>query len=136
MPYGYSTQSQQDWVMFRFAEVLLSFAEAENELSGPTVAARDAIDAIRSRAGLGEVPQTIGTEQFRQLIRKERRMEMAFEGIRYFDLKRWHIAGEVLNQVTDGILTYKFEDKFYKWPIPQTEIDKSQGVLIQNEDYQ
>ena len=60
---------------------------------------------------------------------------MAFEGLRYFDLKRWHIAGEVLNNIKDGILTYKFEDKFYKWPIPQVEIDRSQGILLQNQSY-
>lgn len=135
MPYGYSTQSQQDWVMFRYAEVLLSFAEADNELSGPNEAVQDAINAIRFRAGLGDLPSNLTKDQMREAIWNERRLEMAFEGLRYFDLKRWHIADEVLNSVTDGILTYKFEDRFYKWPIPQTEIDKSQGLLIQNEDY-
>lgn len=135
MPYGYSTQSQQDWVMLRYAEVLLSFAEAENELVGPNSAVKDAVDAVRVRAGLGLLPETLTKGQMREAIRKERRIELAFEGLRYFDLKRWRIAKEVLHEVKDGILTYRFEDKFYRWPIPQTEIDKSNGVLVQNEDY-
>lgn len=135
IPYGYSTQSEQDWVMFRYAEVLLSFAEAENELSGPTIAVHDAINSLRLRSGLGNLSKTLTKDEMRTAIRKERRMELAFEGFRYFDLKRWHIAEEVLNNVKDGILTYKFEDKFYKWPLPQTEIDRSQGVLIQNPSY-
>lgn len=135
IPYGYSTQSEQDWVMFRYAEVLLSFAEAENELSGPTIAVHDVINSLRLRSGLGNLSKTLTTDEMRIAIRKERRMELAFEGFRYFDLKRWHIAEEVLNNVKDGILTYKFEDKFYKWPLPQTEIDRSHGVLIQNPSY-
>lgn len=135
IPYGYSTQSEQDWVMFRYAEVLLSFAEAENELSGPTIAVHDVINSLRLRSGLGNLSKTLTKDEMRIAIRKERRMELAFEGFRYFDLKRWHIAEEVLNNVKDGILTYKFEDKFYKWPLPQTEIDRSQGVLIQNPSY-
>ncbi|WP_447769201.1 RagB/SusD family nutrient uptake outer membrane protein [Sphingobacterium faecium] len=135
IPYGYSTQSEQDWIMFRYAEVLLSFAEAENELSGPTIAVHDVINSLRLRSGLGNLSKTLTKDEMRIAIRKERRMELAFEGFRYFDLKRWHIAEEVLNNVKDGILTYKFEDKFYKWPLPQTEIDRSQGVLIQNPSY-
>lgn len=135
IPYGYSTQSEQDWVMFRYAEVLLSFAEAENELSGPTIAVHDVINSLRLRSGLGNLSKTLTKDEMRIAIRKERRMELAFEGFRYFDLKRWHIAEEVLNNVKDGILTYKFEYKFYKWPLPQTEIDRSQGVLIQNPSY-
>ena len=58
-----------------------------------------------------------------------------FEGLRYYDLKRWKIAGEVLNNVEDGVIPYNFEDRFYEWPLPQSEIDKSNGVLIQNENY-
>jgi hypothetical protein len=71
----------------------------------------------------------------RDKIRHERKIELAFEQLRYFDLKRWRIAGPVLNAVKDGILTYKFLDKFYKWPLPQYDIDVSAGVLIQNPDY-
>lgn len=135
IPYGYSTQSQQDWVMLRYAEVLLSFAEAENELSGPNQEVLNAVNAIRERAKLQPIGAGLSKEAMRAAIRRERRLELAFEGLRYFDLKRWRIAEEVLNNVKDGILTYRFEEAFYRWPLPQTEIDKSQGVLEQNPDY-
>lgn len=135
MPYGYSTQSQQDWVMLRFGEVLLSYAEAQNELVGPDQSVVDAIDAIRDRAGLVSLPIGLTKDDMRTRIRQERRIELAFEGIRYYDLKRWRIAQEVLNNVSDGILSYHFEQRFYLWPLPQTEIDKSRGVLEQNPDY-
>ncbi|WP_134090099.1 RagB/SusD family nutrient uptake outer membrane protein [Olivibacter sp. XZL3] len=135
IPYGYSTQSQQDWVMLRYAEVLLLFAEAENELSGPTPEVLDALNTIRGRAGLQPLAASLTKDEMREAIRHERRMELAFEGLRYFDLKRWRIAEEVLNNVNDGVLTYRFEERFYEWPLPQTEIDKSEGVLVQNPNY-
>lgn len=135
IPYGYSTQSQQDWVMLRYAEVLLLFAEAENELVGASEAARAAVNLLRARAKLTPIPTGLSKEAMRTVIRQERRVELAFEGLRYFDLKRWRIAEEVLNNIKDGILTYQFEKRFYQWPLPQTEIDKSQGILEQNPDY-
>lgn len=136
MPYGYSTQSQQDWVMLRYAEILLMYAEAQNELSGPDATVYDAINQVRERAGMPPLPPGLSQEEIRQRIRHERRIELAFEGLRYYDLKRWRIAETVLNAVTDGILTYNFEERYYLWPLPQTEIDKSQGQLEQNPDYQ
>lgn len=135
MPYGYSTQSQQDWVMLRYAEVLLSYAEAQNELMGPDQSVVDAVNAVRDRADLEGLPEGLNKTDMRDQIRHERRIEFAFEGMRYYDLKRWRIADEVLNNVTDGVLSYYFEDRFYLWPLPQAEIDKSQGVLEQNPDY-
>lgn len=135
MPYGYATPSEQDWVVMRYAEVLLMYAEAQNELSGPDPTVYDAVNAVRNRAGLPDVPQGLNQEEMREVIRHERRIEFAFEGLRYYDLKRWRIAEEVLNNVTDGIIPYHFEERFYLWPLPQSEIDKSQGVLEQNPDY-
>lgn len=49
-------------------------------------------------------------------------------------MKRRRIADEVLNNVTDGVIPYNYEERFYLWPIPQTEIDKSQGELEHNPD--
>lgn len=135
MPYGYSTQSQQDWVMLRYADVLLMYAEAQNELSGPDQSVYDAINAVRNRVDMPDVLQGLSQAEMRDRIRHERRVELAFEGLRYYDLKRWRIADEVLNNVDDGVLTYNFEERFYQWPLPQTEIDKSQGELVQNPDY-
>ncbi len=135
IPYDYSTRSAQDWVLFRYADILLSFAEAENEISGPTPECYAAINAIRARAGLANLESTSSKDEFRTWLRLERRLELAFEGTRYFDLKRWRIAGEVLNAVEDGIIRYNFQDRFYLWPIPQSQIDRSMGVLVQNPDY-
>ncbi len=84
---------------------------------------------------MADLPAELSKEEMRAAIRLERRIEMAFEGLRYYDLKRWRIADEVLNNVTDGVLDYTFDERFYQWPIPQSEIDKSQGILEQNQDY-
>lgn len=135
-PYGYSTYSQNDWVLIRYADVLLMLAEIENELSGPTNIVYKAINDIRQRAGTSLLPAGLNKDSMRERIRRERRVELAFEGQRYFDLKRWKIAKQVLNAVQDGLITYSFEDKHYLWPLPQTEIDKANGVLIQNPNYQ
>ena len=135
MPYGYSTQSQQDWVLLRYADVLLMYAEAQNELVGPDQSVYDAIDAVRGRVNMPAIATGLTKEPMREIIRHERRLELAFEGLRYYDLKRWRIAEEVLNNVSDGILIYTFEEKFYNWPLPLAEIDKSQNILEQNPDY-
>ncbi|MDR0845552.1 MAG: RagB/SusD family nutrient uptake outer membrane protein [Tannerella sp.] len=134
-PFGYSTYSQQDWIVLRYADILLMQAEVENEINGPTAIAYNAINDIRKRGGTSLLPEGLTQDQMRERIRHERRIELAFEGQRYFDLKRWKIAKEVLNNVKDGLITYKFEDKHYLWPLPQTEIDKANGVLEQNPNY-
>lgn len=134
-PYGYATLSQQDWVLLRYADVLLMLAEVENEINGSTETAYNAINQVRQRSAMPALPAGLSQEEMRNRIRHERRVEMAFEGQRYFDLKRWKIAKQVLNNVKDGLVTYKFEDKFYLWPIPQSEIDKGNGILTQNPNY-
>jgi hypothetical protein len=134
-PYGYTTLSQQDAVVFRLAEVMLMYAEAQNEIAGPDASVYQAMTDLRARVGMPPYPAGLSKEQMRERIRHERRIELAFEGLRYFDLKRWHTAGTVLNNVKDGKLTYKWDDKFYHWPLPQEEIDKSNGTLVQNAAY-
>ena len=109
-------------------------AEAENELNGPTQNVYNAINAIRTRPGidLPALAAGLSKDEMREKIRHERRIELAFEGERYFDLKRWKTIGTVMNQLTDPTLPlYKpyFEERFYRWPLPQSEIDKSNGVL-------
>lgn len=135
IPYGFSTLSQQNAVVLRLGDVLLMYAEAENEVSGPTADVLKAINDVRARSGQPALPAGLTKDQLRERIRQERRIELAFEGLRYYDLKRWRIAGKVLNNVKDSFVPYKFEDKFYQWPIPQPEIDKSGGVLLQNKNY-
>lgn len=107
-PIGYNTRSDQDWVHFRYAEILLTIAEAENEVNGPTQKAYNAINTIRARKGVNMPPLPIGLSkaQMREKIRHERRIELAFEGHRYFDLKRWRIIGEVMNNFKEPHYLY------------------------------
>jgi hypothetical protein len=135
IPYGFSTLSQQDAVILRLAEVLLMYAEAENEINGPDASVYQAMTTLRARVGMPAYPAGLTQDQMRQRIRHERRVELAFEGLRHFDLMRWHLGAQVLNNVKDSLFPFHFEDKFYKWPLPQTEIDKSGGVLVQNPNY-
>lgn len=135
IPYGFSTLSQQDIVVLRLGEVLLMYAEAQNEIAGPDATVYDAMKTLRARVGMPPFPAGYTKDQMRERIRHERRIELAFEGLRHYDLLRWHIAGPVLNAVKSSLIVYHFEDKFYRWPLPQTEIDKSGGVLVQNPDY-
>lgn len=135
IPFGFSTLSQQNAVVLRLADVLLMFAEAQNELAGPDATVYKAINDVRLRSKMPALPAGLTKAQMRERIRHERRIELGFEGLRYYDLKRWRIAETVLNNVKDSFVPYNFEKKFYKWPIPQPEIDKSGGVLVQNEDY-
>jgi hypothetical protein len=135
IPYGFSTLSQQDAVILRLGEVMLMYAEAQNEIAGPDATVYKAMADLRARVNMPAYPAGYTKDQMRERIRHERRVELAFEGLRHYDLLRWHIAGPVLNAVKTSLINYHFEDKFYHWPLPQTEIDKSGGVLIQNPDY-
>lgn len=128
--------SSQAIVKLRYADVLLMYAEAKVEMGSGSTSdpeALKAINAVRQRPGINMPPKTAPLK--RETIRNERRVELAFEGLRYYDIKRWKIAGEVLNGVKDpGNVVRKFEDKFYLWPIPQAEVDKM-GADFQNPDY-
>lgn len=140
----YTKSSDQDWIFIRYAEVLLNYAEAKNEASGPDQSVYDAINAIRSRASVNMPPLTAGLtkDQMRDKIRNERRIELAFEEHRFFDIRRWKIAESLLNNVgligmkmtkSGSTITYTryvfetrgFPSKLYVLPIPQSEIDKN-----------
>ena len=135
----YLPNCNSNWPKMRYAEVLLMFAEAANEVDGPTSEVYDAINRIRHRSDIlmPDLPAGYSKEQMRSKIRQERRIELSFEGFRYDDLKRWKIAEEKLHNKTmfEGGNPQRFEKKNYHWPIPQAEINKSNGILIQNPDY-
>lgn len=128
--------SSQDIVKLRYADVLLMYAEAKVEIGGGSTSDPDALKAVnqvRARPGINMPPKTAPLS--RETIHNERRVELAFEGLRYYDIKRWKIAKQVLNGFKDpGNVVRKFEDRFYLWPIPQTEVDKM-GMDFQNPDY-
>jgi hypothetical protein len=88
----------QNSIIWRYAEVLLNYAEAKNEVSGPDQTIYDAINKLRARGGLPNLPTNLSQAQMRDRIRRERRVELAFEGKRLFDLQRWKIAETVFAQ--------------------------------------
>lgn len=124
--------------VIRYADVVLMVAEAANELGSEDrkKEARTYLEMVRARArGMnGNILPEITTndqEELRQAIRHERRVELAMEFDRFYDLVRWGIAKEVLYAA--GKTGY--QDKHALLPLPQTEVDKSNGVLIQNPNY-
>lgn len=135
-PISYATKTDYDAVLIRYAEVLLMYAEAQNESVGPDQSVYDAVNAVRNRVGMPSLPTGLSKEQMREKIRKERRIELAYEGKRYMDLKRWKIAHEIIPTIVNpGGTTRAFENpKHYLFPIPQSEIDIN-GNLEQNPGY-
>lgn len=121
--------------ILRYADVLLMAAEAANELGGPAniTKALDYLEQVRFRARQGStsiLPKIELTDQalLREAIHHERRVELAMEGERFYDLVRWDKALTVL-----GPQGYQARNRYY--PIPQSAIDKSNGKLKQNPDY-
>lgn len=97
---GYSPkggEGKNSWQEIRFAEVLLIYAEAENEANGPSDKVYAAINKVRNRAGLPDLPGGLSKDEMRQRVRQERKVELAFENHRWFDLIRWGIAEDVLD---------------------------------------
>ncbi|MBC9796556.1 RagB/SusD family nutrient uptake outer membrane protein [Sinomicrobium weinanense] len=128
-------------VLIRYAEVLLTYAEAKNELNGPDTSVYEALDRIRERAGMPPVDRNLYNTQskLREAIRNERRVELALEGHRYMDIRRWEIAPEVMKDIKNIKNTTAqsriWDDKLYLMPVPQSEIDLSEGILEQNPGY-
>src|SRR5690606_8098905 len=97
--------SPTNFPVLRYADVLLMYAEAENELSGPDNA-HDALNEVRRRAGAYEFTganRILDQDDFRQTIREERARELCFEGLRKFDLIRWGIFEQVMRNVGNDI---------------------------------
>lgn len=84
-------------IVLRFAEILLTYAEAKNEVSGPDASVYDAVNQIRRRAGQPDLIAGLSKEEMREKIRNERRIEMAFECKRFFDIIRWNAGEKYLN---------------------------------------
>ncbi|WP_028295943.1 RagB/SusD family nutrient uptake outer membrane protein [Olivibacter sitiensis] len=151
----------QPWIYFRYAEILLNFAEAANEAygsdavpAGGSMSARQAVNLVRARVGVDmpALPTGLSQEAMRRAIRNERRVELAFEEHRFYDVRRWMIANITENVPAYGMdvvrttsgYTYtrktaldgrSFADKHYWLPIPRAEILASGGQLEQNPGY-
>lgn len=125
--------SSQHIVKMRYAELLLSYAEAMFESGqGTDQRALDALNSVRQRPGVEMPPKT---ELTRDNIRNERRVELAFEGLRFNDLKRWRIAEEIIPTIQGNGANVKRVFDGYLWPIPQGQMDIMQGVWEQNPGY-
>lgn len=144
-PNSISTR-QHTWVLFRYGEVLLNYAEAMNEAYGPESAsdlgmtALQAVNLIRTRAKMPVFPTGLTKDQFRTKLRNERRVELAFEEHRFWDIRRWKIGdttkdiyGMEIIKNTDGTYKYTkklverrvYEDKMNLYPIPLSELYKN-----------
>ncbi|WP_437919950.1 RagB/SusD family nutrient uptake outer membrane protein [Sphingobacterium sp. LRF_L2] len=100
------------WKKYRLAELYLNLAEAENEANGPSSIARDAINVVRSRAQMPGIPTGLTKEQFRERIRRERRVELAFEEHRFWDVRRWKILDQTDKLVTGMEITKRADNTF------------------------
>jgi hypothetical protein len=134
---------------------MLNYAEALNEYSGPVTAVSTQLINLRKRAGITAgsdnrygIPATLTKDQMRELIKNERRIEMAFEEQRYWDVRRWKTAeqafskqvrGVTITQPAPGVFSYQpmpvntmvFLPKMYLYPLPAGELMKNTN-LIQN----
>jgi hypothetical protein len=133
-------QSETNFIVLRYADVLLMYAEAQNEATGPDATIFTALDSIRKRAHMPFISRTLNQQQLQEAIRLERRIELAGEGLYYNDIRRWKTAETVMN--TD-IYNFRRErqatrsfDKArdYWWPIPTGERDLN-PALDQNPFY-
>lgn len=127
--------SNQNYIFIRLADILLLKAEALNE-NGDMQGALQLVNQIRKRAKLADATAA-GKEEMKALIAKERRLELAFEGHRWYDLKRTGKAIEVMNNAvgpTGEKLGYNLTSDRLLWPIPQSELDKN-TKLSQNPGY-
>ncbi len=143
-----------NWVIFRLAEVYLNYAEAMLNYTGSgyettsdlSMSAAQAINVVRKRAGQPDITTGLNEAQFRAKYENERFVELAFEGHRFFDVRRWKKAPEYFKTIrkmaitkngdtfnySPGVLeTRQWDDKMYLFPIPQSQIQKA-GNLTQN----
>jgi hypothetical protein len=144
----------------RYAEILLNYAEAATEWTAPAdppTAVYDAVKLIRDRAGIQAganglygLKENMTVGEMREAIRNERRIEFAFEGLRFFDVRRWMIAPQTESKMMTGmeprikggkkvytrfnVRQHVWRPAMYFWPIPYDEISKASD-MIQNPYY-
>ncbi|PWS33742.1 RagB/SusD family nutrient uptake outer membrane protein [Pedobacter paludis] len=148
-----------NYIYFRYGEVLLNYAEAQNEAVGPDASVYAQLVAIRKRAGITAgadnlygLKANMTADEMRTVIRHERAIELAFEDHRWYDIMRWKIGSttiavpmkgmDVIKQTngtfvyTPFVLSQTFQktwtEKQNLYPIPRAEIYKSKGILLQN----
>ncbi len=152
------TSTTHTWILFRVGQVYLDYAEAMLNYTGNgyategelTMSAADAINTVRTRAGQPNLPTGLSFADFEKRYENERFVELAFEGHRMFDVRRWMKGPQYFKDIkvmeitkNGDALTFtpklnptyitarQWSDKMYFWPIPQAEVLKS-GNLVQN----
>jgi hypothetical protein len=148
------TLCSQNFIILRYADVLLMYAEAQNEISGsPDKSIYDAVNIVRTRIGLPGLPDNLSKEEMRERIRQERKVELAMEGWRFYDIRRWDIAqdlmknsepipgmryrdietGELKTLVwTSAQWNYPKKNEEHLFPVPFAEYNMNPNLLPQN----
>lgn len=139
VPLNWQQPYTNPWIIFRLGEIYLNYAEAKFEL-GDEATCRQYLSLVRARVGMPAIPETVTGEDLRRRLYNERRIELAFEEHRYWDVRRWRIAMDVENQpiygmdiikdVATGVKIYspvqllqrRFEEKMYLLPIEANEV--------------
>ncbi|MDB5208290.1 MAG: hypothetical protein JWR72_3365 [Flavisolibacter sp.] len=148
-----NTNARRPWVVFRYAETLLNYAEALNEAQGPVADVYKYVNAVRQRAGVAMpvLPPGLTQTAMRDRIKNERRVELCFEGHRFFDVRRWKqgelylnkpVTGMRITRNANGTFNYNrfqvenrvFTAKNYLFPFSQNDINR-QPALAQNPGY-
>ncbi len=142
------TDAGSENVIIRYAEVLLTYAEAKIEDNDIDASVLDAINRVRARAygvdlaNIAAYPEvtTLVQSDLLKIVRNERRVELAMEGLRWYDITRWGIANTVMNGPVlgaNGLVskTRTFAERDNLRPIPQQQIDLSNKSLVQNPGY-
>ena len=147
---GETTTKPHHYILFRYAEILLNYAEAMSEWKGPdysdseyTMTPVQAVNLVRQRCGAVPFPSGLSADEFRKKYRNERRVELAFEDHRFWDIRRWKIGPETTDiygiRITkDGEDRYIYEkvlleerewdDKMYLYPISKWELLKNRKL--------
>ncbi|SEA14453.1 Starch-binding associating with outer membrane [Porphyromonadaceae bacterium KH3R12] len=143
----------QNFIILRYADVLLMYAESRNEVSGPDQSVYDAVNMVRNRAGLPVLPANLSKEAMRERIHQERKVELAMEGWRFYDIRRWDIAQDLMkgsqpipgmhyrdintNELktvvwTSAFWNYLKKNDDHTFPVPFAEYDMNPNLLPQN----
>lgn len=146
VPLSWQTTYTNPWPHFRLAEVYLNYAEAQFEL-GNEATAREYLSMVRARVDMPPIPASVSGPALRQRLYNERRIELAFEGHRFFDIRRWQIAGDIedrpirgmdiVRDMQTGAQTYTpvellvkapYEDKMNLLPVAAEEVRRNPNL--------
>jgi hypothetical protein len=151
IPISFQTVYTTPWIHFRLAEIYLNYAEAKFELGDETTA-RQYINLVRARAGMPGIDATVTGDDLRRRLYNERRIELAFESHRFFDVRRWMIGAtaegsgmygmSIIKNTTTNVKTYTpvlllkrpWFDQYNLLPIDRSEV-KRNPLFIQNPGY-